>query len=43
VRAEVAEVAPKMPPDSFPEYDENIDVSGIKTATCPECGHEFPI
>lgn len=32
-------------PDSveFPEYDENIDTSGIKTATCPECGHEFPV
>lgn len=27
----------------FPEYDEDLDVSNIKTATCPECGHEFPL
>lgn len=27
----------------FPEYDENIDTSGIKTVECPECGHEFPV
>lgn len=27
----------------FPEYDENIDTSGIRYATCPECGHEFPV
>ena len=25
------------------EFDENIDTSGIKTATCPEYGHEFPL
>jgi hypothetical protein len=25
------------------EYDEDIDVSGIPMATCPECGHEFPV
>ncbi|NMC35316.1 MAG: hypothetical protein GYA36_23090 [Veillonellaceae bacterium] len=32
-------------PASVPtrEYDENIDLSGIKKATCPECGHEFPL
>ena len=25
------------------EFDENLDLSKIKTVTCPECGHEFPI
>jgi ParB-like chromosome segregation protein Spo0J len=25
------------------EYDENLDLSNIKHATCPECGHEFPL
>ena len=30
-------------PGPFPEYDENIDTSNIKKATCPECGHEFPL
>jgi hypothetical protein len=25
------------------EFDENIDTSGIPMATCPECGHEFPV
>lgn len=25
------------------EFDENLDLSKIKTATCPECGHEFPV
>ena len=25
------------------EYDEDIDTSGIPMATCPECGHEFPV
>ena len=30
-------------PDTFPEYDENIDTSGVKTVQCPECGHEFPV
>lgn len=29
-------------PEEFPEYDESI-ASDVKTATCPECGHEFPI
>lgn len=28
---------------SPPEYDENIDTSGITTVKCPECGHEFPV
>ncbi len=27
----------------FKEYDENIDLSNVKTVTCPECGHEFPV
>ena len=27
----------------FREYDENIDTSGIRMATCPECGNEFPL
>lgn len=31
-----------VPPD-FKEFDENIDLSNVKTATCPECGHEFPV
>ena len=31
-----------VPPD-FKEFDENIDLSNVPTATCPECGHEFPI
>ena len=31
------------PPEDFPEYDENLDVSGIRTVECPECGHEFPV
>lgn len=31
------------PPTDFPEYDENIDLSNVPTATCPECGHEFPV
>ncbi|MBM3956959.1 MAG: ParB N-terminal domain-containing protein [Gemmatimonadetes bacterium] len=39
----LAEMAGPEPPKDFPEYDENIDVSGIRTATCPECGHEFPV
>jgi ParB-like chromosome segregation protein Spo0J len=30
-------------PPQFKEYDENIDLSNVKRATCPECGHEFPI
>ncbi len=25
------------------EFDENLDLSGVKMATCPECGHEFPV
>ena len=34
---------PRMePPEEFPEYDESI-ADGVKTATCPECGHEFPV
>ena len=24
------------------EFDENIDLTNVKMATCPECGHEFP-
>ena len=32
-----------LPPDvPVRQYDENIDLSGVKMATCPECGHEFP-
>lgn len=30
-------------PPEFREYDENIDLSNVKRATCPECGHEFPV
>jgi hypothetical protein len=39
-----AQAAPTgfVPPD-FKEFDENIDLSNVKTATCPECGHEFPV
>jgi hypothetical protein len=25
------------------EFDEDLDLSNIKRATCPECGHEFPL
>jgi hypothetical protein len=25
------------------EFDEDLDLSNIKCATCPECGHEFPL
>ena len=39
----LAAAQPPTPPTDFPEYDETIDTSGIKTATCPECGHEFPV
>ena len=43
--AELAAESAPFDPDSveFPEYDEDLDVSNIKTATCPECGHEFPV
>jgi len=43
--AELAAESAPFDPDSveFPEYDEDLDVSNIKTATCPECGHEFPL
>ena len=39
----IAEVA--FDPASVPtrEFDENLDLSGIKKVTCPECGHEFPL
>ena len=30
-------------PPEFREFDENIDLSNVPTATCPECGHEFPV
>lgn len=30
-------------PPEFKEFDENIDLSNVKRATCPECGHEFPV
>jgi len=29
-------------PDDEPEYDESI-ADGVKKATCPKCGHEFPV
>lgn len=30
------------PPDGWPSYDEDA-ADGVKKATCPECGHEFPV
>jgi len=39
----LAELAEEEPPEDFPEYDENLDVSGIRMVECPECGHEFAI
>lgn len=44
----LAELAAQHPPTGFVppefrEYDENIDLSNVKRATCPECGHEFPV
>lgn len=29
-------------PDDFPEYDESV-AKDVKTVTCPNCGHEFPV
>ena len=31
-----------VPEGEFPEYTEDA-ANGVKTAKCPECGHEFPI
>tara|TARA_Y100000034_G_C6714321_1_gene315666 strand:+ start:126 stop:638 length:513 start_codon:yes stop_codon:yes gene_type:complete len=39
----VEELRGEPPNIDFPEYDENIDLSGVQTANCPECGHEFPV
>ena len=40
-----AKQGPETLPDSAngKEFDEDLDLSKIKTATCPECGHEFPL
>lgn len=41
--------AAKQGPEQLPEsangkeFDEDLDLSNIKRATCPECGHEFPL
>ena len=45
---ELEELAARLPkvaqaPSDFPEYDENIDTSGIRPVECPQCGHEFPV
>ena len=29
-------------PEEEPEYDESV-ADGVKRATCPKCGHEFPV
>lgn len=39
---EVEALLKGLTPPEFPEYDENLDTSDVKTVTCPECGHEFP-
>ena len=38
----IAEMSDIAIPEESPEFNESV-AGSVKTATCPECGHEFPV